>query len=301
MSEKFNSLAYGALDTKVAGSRDLGPTLAIGAVTLLAVFSLMLPLVDIITNGASILSFDFITQSPSEAGRKGGIASILVSTSMIVSISMAAAFPLAFGTAMLLSQSTTRKSVFASAVRVSLDILAGVPSIVFGLFGIAFFCRQLGMGYSILAGGLTLSCMILPTLTRAICTAFESMGDQYNISGTALGLSRIATLWHVTLPVALPGITAGFVLALTRSLAETAVLLCTSGYADRMPESVSDSGRSISVHIYELATNVPGGQANAYGSALVLILVLAVISILAHVASNCMQRKLLDMSVFSGR
>jgi phosphate transport system permease protein len=277
------------------------PAFLVSLAALCAAVILMLPMADVLLKGLPILSLEFLLENPGNSGRSGGIASILVSTALIVGISLAAALPLAFGTAILLSEYLPQQSIFASMVRGSLDILAGVPSIIFGLFGLAFFCRQLGLGYSILAGGLTLACMILPTLTRSICTAFDAIGNQYSISGAALGLSRVATLWHVTLPVALPGVTAGIVLGLTRALAETAVLLFTSGYADRMPESLHDSGRSVSVHIYELATNVPGGQSAAYGSALVLMALLGLLSIFIHAVSHRVQHSLVDTNSTSGR
>lgn len=269
--------------------------------TLVAVVALLLPALHIVFHGAGMLSLDFITQVPTESGRAGGIASILVSTAVIVAISMAAALPLALATAIVLSEYLSRSKVLRPLMRGSLDILAGVPSVVFGLFGLALFCRQLGLGYSLLAGGLTLGCMILPVLAQTFCAALEATGDQYRTAARALGLTRAATIWHLSLPVALQGLTAGCVLGLTRALAETAVLLFTSGYSDRMPESMLDSGRSISVHVYELATNVPGGQEAAYGSALVLLILLAAISIAVHYASTVLQNRLLGSSLLLGR
>lgn len=271
------------------------PGWALHAVVVLAVLAMLMPLADIVWHGVPALSWEFLTANPRDAGRGGGIASILVSTALIVSVSLAAAVPLAFGTALLLSEYLSPQSLAASLVRGSLDILAGVPSVVFGLFGLALLCRQFGLGYSILAGGLTLACMILPTLTRTMCSAFESLGNQYRIAGSALGLSRVSVLLHVSLPLALPAITAGIVLGLTRALAETAVLLFTSGYADRMPDSLLSSGRSISLHIYELATNVPGGQSMAYGSAFVLIFLLGVLSYCMHTLSHHVQKRFIQL------
>jgi len=271
------------------------PGIALHAVVLIAVVAMLMPLADIIWHGIPALSWEFLSTNPSDAGRSGGIASILVSTALIVSVSLAAAVPLAFGTALLLSEYLPSHSLAASFVRGSLDILAGVPSVVFGLFGLALLCRQFGLGYSILAGGLTLACMILPTLTRTMCSAFESLGNQYRIAGSALGLSRVSVLLHVSLPLALPAITAGIVLGLTRALAETAVLLFTSGYADRMPDSLLSSGRSISLHIYELATNVPGGQSMAYGSAFALIFLLGVLSYCMHTLSYHVQKRFIQL------
>lgn len=268
---------------------------ALAALVLLAIVAMLMPLADIVIHGLPALSWEFISENPSDAGRSGGIASILVSTALIVGVSLAAAVPLAFGTALLLSEYLSPTSWATSFVRGSLDILAGVPSVVFGLFGLALLCRYLELGYSILAGGLTLACMILPTLTRTMCAAFEALGNQYRIAGSALGLSRTAVLLQVSLPLALPAITAGIVLGLTRALAETAVLLFTSGYADRMPTSLRDSGRSMSLHIYELATNVPGGESAAYGSALVLIVLLGVLSYAMHALSHRVQQRYITL------
>jgi phosphate transport system permease protein len=267
------------------------PSLVLYAAVLLAALAMLMPLADIALHGLPALSWEFLTENPADAGRSGGIASILVSTAMIVGVSLAAAIPLAFGTALLLSEYLAPQSLTASLVRGSLDILAGVPSVVFGLFGLTLLCRQFGLGYSILSGGLTLACMILPTLTRTMCSAFESLGNQYRIAGSALALSRVSILLHVSLPLALPAITAGIILGMTRALAETAVLLFTSGYADRMPTSLLHSGRSISLHIYELATNVPGGQSTAYGSAFVLIVLLGMLSLAMHSMSHLIQKR----------
>lgn len=279
---------------KLASMAALLPRGMLYGVVALAVLAMLMPVWDIAVNGVKALSWEFLTENPSDAGRKGGIASILVSTALIVGVSLAAAVPLAFGTALLLAEYLPPESRLTSVIRGSLDILAGVPSVVFGLFGLALLCRQLGLGYSILAGGLTLACMILPTLTRTMCSAFEALGNQYRIAGSALGLSRVSILLNVSLPLALPAITAGIVLGLTRALAETAVLLFTSGYADRMPTSLLNSGRSISLHIYELATNVPGGDQAAYGSAFVLIFLLGLLSLGMHSLSHHVQKRFIS-------
>ncbi len=286
--------ATGALPPLRHGSqwRERGLHLAAVLLTLGVATVLVWPLWSVVSQGCSMLSLDFLLTTPANAGRAGGIAPILVSTGLIVVIALAASLPLAFCTAVLLNECLAPGHALAVVLRGSLDALAGVPSVVFGLFGLSFFCRQLGLGYSIAAGGLTLGCMILPTLARVFTSAFEALGSQYRIAGAALGISRAAVLWHLTLPVALQALCAGVVLALARALAETAVLLFTSGYADRMPTSVADSGRSVSVHIYELATNVPGGTPAAYGSALVLLLALGLLSVALHAATGCMQRRL---------
>ncbi len=268
-------------------------TIAVYALAFVIIGILLLPVLEIVAHGYKKISLDFILTNPTDSGRSGGIKSILVSTSLIVSVSLTTAVPLAFFTAVLLTEYLHYTSKFAIAVRASLDILAGVPSVVFGLFGLAFFCRTLEMGYSIQAGGLTLACMILPTLCRSMCSALTSVGDQYRISGAALCMSRVSILFKVTVPVVLPALVAGTILGLTRAIAETALLLFTSGYSDRMPSGIADSGRSISVHIYELATNVPGGTEAAYGAAFVLLLVLALLSILINLIISWLQGRLI--------
>lgn len=232
---------------------------------------------DVLLRGAPLLSWDFLFTPPRSAGREGGLSSILVSTALILLICGAASLPLGVGTAVLLSE-LAGEGPFARAVRRSLDVLAGVPSIVFGLFGNAFFSKTLGLGFSILSGGLTLACMVLPLLVRTAEEGLRSAPREYRRGAAALGLSRTSTLIHLLLPAALPGLMAGFILGLGRASAETAALVFTSGYVDRMPGSLLDSGRALTVHIYDLSMNVPGGDDRAYGAALVLILLLLLIN-----------------------
>lgn len=235
-------------------------------------------LVTIIRNGISAISWEFLTTAPSNQGRSGGIAPILVSTTLILLVCMGVSLPIGLGSAILLAEFTPSSQWYGRLIRRSLDVLAGIPSIVFGLFGTVFFCQVLGMGYSILAGGLTLACMVLPILIRTSEEGLNSVPQEYRMAAASLGISKTSSLVHLLLPAAIPGLLVGFILGLGRAIAETAALLFTSGYVDRMPESLLDSGRSLTVHIYDLAMNVSGGNQNAYGSALVLLLLLLVIN-----------------------
>lgn len=221
----------------------------------------------------------FLTTSPERAGRGGGIGPILVSTGLILSVCISVALPISLGTAILLSEFLAEQNRFGRMVRRSLDVLAGVPSIVFGLFGNAFFCRFLGLRFSIAAGGLTLACMVLPLLIRSAEEGFRAVPESQRQAAAALGFSRWSTVFRIVLPQASQGIVAGLILGIGRALAETAALIFTSGYVDRMPRSLGDSGRSLSIHIYDLSMNVPGGNANAYASALVLVMCLVVINL----------------------
>lgn len=235
--------------------------------------------VDILLKGLSQLSFSFLWDDMEDAGRGGGIASIIVSTLAILAVTLTVAVPLSVATAIALTEHTRDLSRGGRMVRRSLDVLAAVPSIVFGLFGNAFFGIALGMGYSILSGGLTLACMALPIMIRTTEQAIRAVPDDYRFASAALGLSRTTTMFRVVLPAAAPGLSAGLVLGIGRALAETAALIFTSGYVTRMPESLSDSGRALSVHIYDMAMNVPGGNARSCGTAVVLVTLLLLLNI----------------------
>jgi len=252
--------------------------IALYAIALLITTVFGFILADILWHGLGQISWTFLTTAPTNAGRAGGINSILVSTGLILLVCLAVALPLGLGTAIFLAEFSRSNPRFSRWVRRSLDLLAGVPSIVFGLFGYAFFVQRLGLGFSILSGGLTLACMVLPILIRTAEEGFRAVPDGYRLGAASLGLSRSGTLWQVLLPSALPGLVAGIVLGIGRAMAETAALIFTSGYVDRMPESVWDSGRSLSIHIFDLSMNVPGAEQQAYGSALVLILLLVLIN-----------------------
>jgi len=223
--------------------------------------------------------FDFLTTGPSRAGRAGGIGPILVSTTLVLAVCMAAVIPFGLGTAVLLSEFLKAQSRIGRLVHHSLEVLAGVPSIVFGLFGNAFFCRALGLKFSIISGGLTLACMALPLAIRSAEEAFRAVPDSQRQAAMALGLTRWSTMLRVILPQAAEKVAVGIILGIGRALAETAALIFTSGYVDRMPRSLFDSGRTLSVHIYDLSMNVPGGDANAYKTSLVLVLLLLVINL----------------------
>jgi phosphate transport system permease protein len=250
-------------------------------------------LVDVVRLGAGQVSWAFLTSPPRNAGRAGGIGPILVSTALILAVCLAVSVPIGLGTAALLAEFTPAGGLFGRLVRRSLDVLAGVPSIVFGLFGNAFFSQVLGMGFSILSGGLTLACMVLPILIRATEEGFRAVPAEYRLGAAALGLSRTTTLLHLLLPAAVPGLLVGLVLGIGRAIAETAALIFTSGYVDRMPESLLDSGRSLSIHIFDLSMNVPGGDANASASALVLVvLLLAINGTASTIADRVLHRRI---------
>jgi len=242
----------------------------------------MLLIADIVWHGTQQLSWAFLTQAPSNAGREGGIGPIIVSTLLILGICIATVLPLGLSAAIYLAEFTDDSKFHNRLIRRTLDILASVPSIVIGLFGNAFFSVTLGLGFSILAGGLTLACMVLPIFIRTAEDGIRAIPQSYRQNAISLGLSKLTTLKHIILPMAIPTISIALVLGVGRALAETAALIFTSGYVDRMPESIMDSGRALSIHIYDLAMNVPGGNNNAYASALILLLLLLSINLFTH-------------------
>jgi len=235
---------------------------------------------DILWHGIQRLSWDFLTSDPLDAGRSGGIGPIIVSTLLILTICLVVAIPIGLGCAIYLAEYAQQAHPASLRyIRGSLDVLASMPSIVLGLFGSAFFCILLGFGFSILSGGLTLACMVLPLLIRTAEQGLRDVAHEHRTSAAALGLSRYSTLLHIIIPAAAPAIMVGIVLSVGRALAETAALIYTAGYVTRMPESIFDSGRTLSIHIYDLSMNVPGGNSTSYGSALVLIILLLFINI----------------------
>jgi phosphate transport system permease protein len=226
----------------------------------------------IIYSGAHDFELSFLYEVPLKAGRSGGIYSIILSTAMILLVCLAATVPIGLGAGYYLSEFSNEHKKIGSFVRWSLNVLASAPSIIFGLFGNIFFSVYLKLGFSILSGGLTLACMCLPFFIYAVENGFKSVPLSVKKSATALQLSQTTILFKILLPSAQPYIVTGFLISIARAFSETAALIFTSGSVDRMPESFFDSGRTLSVHIYELSMNVTGGDQNAFRTAFVLLL-----------------------------
>ena len=247
-------------------------------------------LFDIVLNGFSRIDLTFFTNSPLNAGRAGGIAPMLISTVLILALCLVISLPIGVASAIYLAEYTSEKQWFSRFVKRSLNIIAGVPSIVMGLFGYAFFVIALQLGFSILSGALTLACMVLPLLIRSIEDSLRMIPQGYRDNAHALGLSKWRTVFQILLPMASQGILLAIILSIGRAMAETAALLYTSGYVTRMPESVLDSGRSLSVHIFDLSMNVPGGEQSAYASALTLIILLLMINSMTVFVSRVIKK-----------
>jgi phosphate transport system permease protein len=237
-------------------------------------------LLQVLVEGVPLLNFKFFLDSPRQMGRTGGIFSTIIGTLALTAVAIVIATPLGVGTAVFLRE-YTRESRVSRMIRFGTDCLAGVPSIIFGLFGFVFFVIFLRMGWSILSGGLTLATMILPTI---ICTAEEAVKAipySYREVSFALGGTRWQTVAKVILPNALPGIFTGVLLGVGRSVGETAAIILTAGSSLLMPTSLFSPIRTMSVHFYILAREGISMEM-AYASGAALILLILVINTLAN-------------------
>lgn len=257
--------------------------------TSLTIFILIFIIFFILKNGLPVLSLKFLLTNPHEMGKTGGIFSTLVGTIALVLMAVLIATPLGLGTAIYLTE-YTRENRLTRVIRFGAECLAGIPSIIFGLFGFILFVTKLKFGWSILSGSLTLAFMVLPTLIRTSEEAIKAVPSAYREVSFSLGSTRWQTVTHVVLPSALPGIVSGIILSIGRSIGETAAVIFTAGSALRLPTSIYSSSRTMSVHFYILAREGIS-MPNAYGTAAVLILAILVINLATYSLMNRFMKK----------
>jgi len=257
--------------------------------TALTIFILIFIIFFILKNGLPVLSFKFFFTNPREMGRTGGIFSTIVGTAALVVMAILIATPFGLGTAIYLTE-YTRENVVTRIIRFGAECLAGIPSIIFGLFGFILFVTKLKFGWSILSGGLTLAFMVLPTIIRTSEEAIKAVPWAYREVSYSLGSTRWQTVTRVVLPSALPGIVTGVILSIGRSIGETAAVIFTAGSALRLPTSIYSSSRTMSVHFYILAREGIS-MPHAYGTAAVLILAILVINLLTYFLMSRFMRK----------
>lgn len=234
----------------------------------------------VLHRGAPVLDWEFLTAAPRHSGAEGGIAVTVAGTLAVTVVALLVAGPLGVGAAVYLAE-YTREGRLTRAIRVGTEALAGVPSIVLGLFGFALFVSFLGMGWSVLAGGLTLACMILPTIVRTSEEALRAVPKSYREVALSLGATRWEAVQHVVLPAAAPGILTGLVLGVGRAVSETAAVIFTAGVALRAPGSPFDSSRTMAVHVYTLTMESISDRM-ADGTAAVLVLTVLAINGVAY-------------------
>jgi phosphate transport system permease protein len=240
----------------------------------------------VLKRGLPHVSWAFLTEAPRESGREGGIFPLIVGTLQVTALAVLVATPLGLGTAIYLAE-YTRGGRLMRIIHFGTESLAGVPSIIFGLFGFVFFVITLGFGWSILSGGLTLAFMILPTVIRTSEEAIKAVPFSYREVALSLGASRWETILKVVLPSAVPGIVTGVILSVGRAMEETAVVIFTAGssLAHAIPKSIFDGTRTLAVHIYLLAREGISTE-KAFATASVLILAIVVINMSAYTIMN---------------
>lgn len=209
----------------------------------------------------------------------------IITTVEMTLISLLISVPLGVFTAIYLVEYARRGNKIVGIIRLTAETLSGIPSIVYGLFGMLFFVTYLGWGFSLIAGSFTLSIMILPLIMRTTEEALTAVPDMYREGSLGLGAGRLRTVFKIVLPAAIPGILSGVILAIGRIVGETAALIYTAGTIAQTPGSLTDSARTLSVHMYALSSE--GLHTNeAYATALVLIVMVAGINALASFAAK---------------
>jgi phosphate transport system permease protein len=246
----------------------------LGASILIIIIVLGIILSYIIINGAGALSWEFLTEAPKRLGREGGISTPLIGTLYLVAGAIAIALPIGVGASIYLTE-YTKENTLTKIIRTGADLLNGTPSIVFGLFGFAFFVLYLKFGFSLIAGQITLAFMIIPTILRTTEEALRSVPQSLREGSYAVGATRWQTIRRVVLPPAAPGIITGAILGIGRAAGETAPIMFTAvAFSSFFPTSLLEPVNALPYHLFIISTNVPGAAAKnaAGGTALILLL-----------------------------
>ena len=250
--------------------------------TAITVLILLAIVIYVMSQGLSVISMEFLLESPRKMGTEGGIFPAIVGTVYLVGLVILIAAPIGVGTAVYLNE-YMRDGRFKSILRFATELLAAIPSIVHGMFGFLFFVIALGDytgGWSILSGALTGVVMILPIIIRASEEALRSVSNNLKEGSLALGTTRWYTIKKVVLPLAIPGITTSIILAIGRVIGETAAFLLTLGGSLLLATSVLDGGRTLALHLYLVAMET-GNAEMAFGTGAVLIILILIINFAA--------------------
>ena len=266
------------------------------ALSLLIVLILFAILGFIIYKGAGVISWDFLSKAPSDGMTAGGIFPAIVGTLLLMLGSAIVAFPVGIMSGIYMNEYASRGWV-VKFIRLMTNNLSGVPSIVFGLFGMALFVKYLGFGDSILAGSLTLGLLSLPLVIRTTEEALKDIPAGIREGSLALGATKLQTIWKVVLPMGMPRIITGLILSLGRVSGETAPILftCAAYFFPQLPASIFDQCMALPYHLYVISTSgtdIEAQQPIAYGTALVLIVIVLVINLLAGVLRRHFENRL---------
>ena len=250
----------------------------------------------IVFRGVHVISWEFITQMPEEGMTKGGIFPAIVGTLSLVAGSMIIAFPLGVCSGIYINEYAP-ENAFKRFVKLMTNNLAGVPSIVFGLFGMSLFVNTLKFGDSIIAGSLTLGLLALPVIIRVTEEALKSIDKTYREASYALGATKLQTVRKVVLPMAMPNIITGLILSIGRVSGETAPILFTVAayFLPKLPSSMFDQVMALPYHLYVLSTsgtNMEESRGMAYGTALVLIIIVLILNLIANLIRHFLMKKI---------
>lgn len=249
----------------------------------------------IIIKGGSVISWDFLTKAPEEGMTKGGIFPAIVGTFYLIVGSSIISFPIGIMSGIYMNEYATNGKV-VRFIRIMTNNLSGVPSVVFGLFGMSLFVNTLGWGDSIIAGSFTLALMSLPLIIRTTEEALKSIDDSFRHGSLALGATKLQTIRRVVLPMAFPNIITGLILSVGRVSGETAPILFTVAayFLPQLPGSIFDQCMALPYHLYVISTSgtdIEASRGMAYGTALVLIAIVLVVNLLANLLRNYFAKK----------
>jgi len=264
-------------------------------ISLMVVSILFIILGFIILKGIRVINWEFLTAMPKDGMTGGGIYPAIIGTLCLIAGSMVFAFPVGVLSAIYMNE-YLKESLLKRFIRTMTNNLAGIPSIVFGLFGMALFVNKLKFGDSIIAGSLTLGLMALPVIIRTTEEALKSVDDTLRIGSYALGATRLQTIRRVVLPVAFPNILTGLILSIGRVSGETAPILFTVAayFLPKLPSGIFDQVMALPYHLYVLTTsgtNIEQSRPMAYGTAFVLIMIVLILNLLANLIRKIAGKK----------
>ena len=267
--------------------------MVIGSATLLTVAPIIIVISAIFISGAEAISWEFIVEMPRDGMRAGGIWPAIVGTTYLAIGTGLISVPLGLGAAIYLSE-YARESAWTRTIRVAIVNLAGIPSVVYGLFGLGLFVLFLKLGSSIIAACLTLSIMTLPVIISTAEEALRAVPQSFRVVSIGMGGTRWQTIRRIVLPQAMPGILTGVILGLNRAAGETAPILFTGAafFLPRLPSSIFDQTMALPYHLFVISTQVPGMPLQIqYGTASVLLVFVLTMNILAASVRRWQRRK----------
>lgn len=269
---------------------------------IIAITALLFIVGYVISKGFDVIDLEFLTTRPAGGvSGKGGISTTIVTTIYLVILTVTIAAPLGIGTAVFMVEYTPdlmgKNKIWSrliGTIRTSVEILAGVPSIIFGLFGFAVFVSYMKLKFSLLSAGLSGACLVLPLIIRTTEEALLTVPKSYREGSLALGATKWQTIFDVVLPSATPGIITGIVLSVGRVIAETAIFWVTLGGSYRLPKNLLSSGRTMALHVYMLASETRAFD-KALGTSAILIVVIIALNLAINITSKQFSKK------FSGK